>query len=55
VLEYDRADTSNVLHVATALNDTHVYMSGYNNSASDGWYPKTSVRRRLVGQLYLPP
>lgn len=43
-----------VLHVVSDQNDTHVYMSGYANRASDGWQPKTAIEGVVVGQLYTP-
>jgi hypothetical protein len=47
-------DFPNVLHVITDQNETHVYMSGYANKNSDGWFPKTSIHGFMVGQLYTP-
>lgn len=43
-----------VLHVATNQTADSVFMSGYNNSRSDGWQKKSSIKGVLVGQLYLP-
>ena len=51
---FNRGDHPRVIHVISAQNATHFYMSGYNNHNSDGWYPKTSVEGFVVGQLYLP-
>jgi hypothetical protein len=43
-----------VVHTVSDQNETHVYMSGYANKNSDGWFPKTSIEGFVVGQLYLP-
>ncbi len=51
---FNRGDVKRVIHVVSDQNEDSVYMSGYANSASDGWYPKSSVEGIMVGQLYLP-
>lgn len=51
---FNRGDVPRCVHVITAVRDTHVYMSGYANRNSDGWFPKTSIEGLVVGQLYLP-
>ena len=52
VIVFDRGDTHNVLHVLVDENQDSVYVSGYNNHNSDGWFPKTTIKGFLVGQLY---
>lgn len=54
VVIFDRSDAPNAVHVVADQTPTHVYMSGYNNRTSDGWYPKTRIKGIVVGQLYLP-
>jgi hypothetical protein len=54
VLVFDRGDSHDVLHVMTHQSATQVFMSGYNNRRSDGWFPRSAVKARMVGQLYLP-
>lgn len=55
VLDFARdPDHPHVLHVAADQTADSVYMSGYNNHNSDGWYPKTTINHVMEGQLYLP-
>lgn len=54
VVIYDRGDKPRVCHTVAEQTDTHVYMSGYVNRRSDGWYPKSRIEGVVVGQLYLP-
>lgn len=49
---YHSPELPNVTHVIADQNDTHVYISGYANKTSDGWFPKTSILGFVVGQLY---
>lgn len=51
---FNRGDVARVVHVVAAVRERDVYMSGYANRASDGWYPKASIEGVVVGQLYLP-
>jgi len=51
VVSFDRGDVKNVCHRIVDLNTTSVYMAG-DNTASDGWKPRTSVKMRLCGILY---
>jgi len=46
--------TPRVIHVVSDQNAESVYMSGYANRQSDGWYPKSSIEGIMVGQFYLP-
>lgn len=54
VLVYDRGDNPRVLHVVADQTADAVYMSGYNNHDSDGWFPKASISGIVVGQLNTP-
>lgn len=54
VVVFDRSDAPNCVHVVCDQTPTHVYMSGYANRRSDGWFPKTTIKGIVVGQLYLP-
>ena len=54
VISFDRKDCANVLHRVVATNSTSIYISGDNNKYSDGWYPRSAVKYRLTGVLYLP-
>lgn len=51
---FNRGDQPRVMHVVSDQTADSVYMSGYNNHASDGWFPKTRIEGLVVGQLYLP-
>lgn len=53
VVSFRRSDKHpNVLHVIIDQNETHVYLSGYANKYSDGWFPKAAIHGFMVGQLY---
>jgi hypothetical protein len=54
VVIYNRGDIKRVIHVVSDQNADSVYMSGYANHDSDGWFPKSSIEGVMVGQLYLP-
>lgn len=54
IVIFDRSDTPNVVHVIADQTPTHVYMSGYANRRSDGWFPKSTIKGIVTGQLYLP-
>ena len=54
VVIYNRGDAPRVLHVVSAQTDESVYMSGYNNHDSDGWFKRTTIEGIVVGQLYSP-
>ncbi len=51
-VRFDRGDVPNVLHRVEDVTATHVYLSGWNNRTSDGWFPKTAISYRLAGILY---
>lgn len=51
---FNRGDAPRVIHVVSDQTADSVYMSGYNNHDSDGWFPKTRIEGFVVGQLYAP-
>lgn len=51
-VRFDRGDAPNVLHRVEDVTETHVYLSGWNNRYSDGWFPKSAISYRLAGVLY---
>lgn len=51
---FNRGDAPRVIHVAADQTGTHIYVSGFNNHESDGWFPKSSIEGLVVGQLSLP-
>ena len=52
VLRFNRGDTDNVLHEVMDATPTHVFISGLNNSRSDGWFPRSTISMQLAGILY---
>ena len=54
VVVFDRTDAPNCVHVVCDQTATDVYMSGWNNRLSDGWFSKDKIKGIVVGQLYRP-
>ena len=52
VVRFNRGDTDNVLHEVMDATPTHVFISGINNSRSDGWFPRTTISMQMAGILY---
>jgi hypothetical protein len=45
---FDRGDIPRVLHRIVDMKNNHYYISGDNNSGPDGWFPKSSIKSRVV-------
>ncbi len=51
---FNRGDLPRVMHVISDQTADSVYMSGYHNHNSDGWFKKSAIEGIVVGQLYAP-
>jgi hypothetical protein len=52
IVVFDRGDSPNVIHRVIEARGDSVFISGDNNHHPDGWFPRTSIRLRVVGLLF---